>query len=150
MRVLVINGPNMNLLGEREGAFYGSWTLGELQDALRKKGQSLDMEVDFFQSNHEGELVERIQGARDYDYLVVNAAAYTHTSVAIRDALLALGKPFIEVHMSNVFAREPFRHRSFLSDIARGIIVGLGPASYLLALEALAFLEEYGSGSGGD
>lgn len=150
MRVLVISGPNMNLLGEREGGYYGSWTLGELQDALRKKGQSLDMDVYFFQSNHEGELVERIQQARDYDYLVVNAAAYTHTSVAIRDALLALGKPFIEVHMSNVFAREPFRHRSFLSDIARGVIVGLGPASYLLALEALAFLEEYGSGSGGD
>ena len=150
MRVLVINGPNMNLLGEREENFYGSWTLEKLQEAIEEKGHALGMEVDFFQSNHEGELVERIQQAWSYDYLVVNAAAYTHTSVAIRDALLALGKPFIEVHMSNVFARESFRHHSYLSDIARGIIVGLGPASYLLALEALAHLPEKGYGLGGD
>ncbi len=150
MKVLVVNGPNMNLLGLREKEVYGSQTLEDMEKAMMEKCESLGMEVDFFQSNHEGELVEKIQQARDYHYLVVNAAAYTHTSVAIRDALLALGKPFIEVHMSNVFAREPFRHRSYLSDIAAGVIVGLGPASYLLALEAVLHLAGEKGGPGKD
>ncbi len=150
MRVLVINGPNMNLLGKREKDLYGSWTLEDLHRALWEKGKALGMEVDLFQSNHEGEIVEKIQGAGDYDYLVVNAAAYTHTSVAIRDALLALGKPFIEVHMTNIYARDPFRHHSYLSDVALGQVVGFGVWSYFLALDALAYIEEGEGGPGGD
>ncbi len=150
MKVLVVNGPNMNLLGKRERDLYGSWTLEDLQGALREKGRTLGIVVDFFQSNHEGEIVEKIQGAEDYDYLVVNAAAYTHTSVAIRDALLALGKPFIEVHMTNVYAREPFRHRSYLSDVAMGQVVGFGVWSYFLALDALGYMGEGRGGPGGD
>ncbi len=135
-KVLVVNGPNMNVLGQREKGFYGAMTLGDLEGLVKKKADELGMEVDFFQSNHEGELVEAIQRASSYHCIIINAAAYTHTSIAIRDALLAVGRPFIEVHMSNIYAREPFRHRSLLSDVARGQIVGFGPVSYTLALEA--------------
>ncbi len=150
MKVLVVNGPNMNLLGRREKSLYGDWSMEKLEKALKEKGRALGMEVDCFQSNHEGELVDRIQEAWEYDCLVVNAAAYTHTSVAIRDALLALGKPFIEVHMTNIYAREPFRHRSFLADVALGQVVGFGVVSYLVALDALAYLREERGGPGDD
>ncbi len=146
-KTLVINGPNMNLLGRREGGLYGSLTLQGLESGLREKARELGVEVDFFQSNHEGELVERIQGSGKYGFIIINPAAYTHTSVAIRDALLAVGKPFIEVHMTNIYAREDFRHRSYLSDVAVGQIVGLGPLGYTLALEAAYFFlkGDYGS-----
>lgn len=135
-KVLVINGPNMNILGQREVGRYGSFTLQDLENGLKEKARELGIEVDFFQSNHEGELVERIQGTRGYDFIIINPAAYTHTSVAIRDALLAVEVPFIEVHMTNIHARERFRHHSYLSDVAMGQIVGFGPLSYTLALEA--------------
>ena len=146
-KVLVINGPNMNLLGQRESELYGSLTLQDIENHLARRAKELGIEIDFFQSNHEGDLVERIHGARGYDFIIINPAAYTHTSVAIRDALLAVGRPFIEVHMTNIYAREEFRHRSYLSDIAMGQIVGLGPLSYSLALEAAYFLlkEKHGA-----
>ena len=146
-KVLVINGPNMNLLGQREEGLYGSLTLQGLENGLEERARELGMEVDFFQSNHEGELVERIQGSGGYDFIIINPAAYTHTSVAIRDALLAVGRPFLEVHMTNIYAREGFRHHSYLSDAAVGQIVGLGPLGYTLALDAAHLLlkGEYGS-----
>lgn len=134
MKVAVINGPNINMLGKREASHYGAFTLSDLEMAIEKRAKELSLEAVFFQSNSEGELVTYIQSL-DCDAIIINAAAYTHTSVAIRDALLAVKKPFIEVHISNVFAREDFRHRSYLSDIASGVIVGLGMNSYLLALE---------------
>ena len=149
-KIQVINGPNLNMLGKREPQIYGSLSLAQINTDLVQKALPLGVELDFFQSNHEGEIVEKIQGAGDYDYLVVNAAAYTHTSVAIRDALLALGKPFIEVHMTNIYAREPFRHHSYLSDVALGQVVGFGVWSYFLALDALAYIEEGEGGPGGD
>lgn len=134
MKVAVINGPNINMLGKREASHYGAFTLSDLEMAIEKRAKELSLEAVFFQSNSEGELVTYIQRL-ECDAIIINAAAYTHTSVAIRDALLAVKKPFIEVHISNVFAREDFRHRSYLSDIASGVIVGLGMNSYLLALE---------------
>lgn len=137
--VLILNGPNLNLLGRREPAVYGRQTLDDIAAACRARGQALGVRVDFRQTNHEGELVEWIQQAHaDVRGIVINAAAYTHTSVAIPDALRAVGLPVIEVHLSNVHARESFRHHSFISPIATGVIVGLGAEGYLLALEALA------------
>lgn len=137
-RIAVVNGPNLNLLGQREPRVYGSTTLDEINGRLRELAAELGAEVSFFQSNHEGALVDHVQSLRGVcDGAIVNAGGYTHTSVALRDALVASEVPFVEVHLSNVFAREEFRHRSMLSAVARGVIVGLGPLSYELALGAL-------------
>lgn len=137
--VLIVNGPNLNMLGLREPHIYGATTLDDIEAACLERAEALGLELDFRQSNHEGELVTWIQQARtDADGIVINAGAYTHTSVAIRDALVAAEVPAIEVHLSNVFARESFRHHSYLSAVCRGVICGLGARGYLLALDALA------------
>ncbi|MGE5526705.1 MAG: type II 3-dehydroquinate dehydratase [Rhodospirillaceae bacterium] len=134
--ILLINGPNLNLLGTREPAIYGSGTLQSIEQRLAQQAAAAGITFAAFQSNSEGELVERIQQAgRDkVDFIIINPAAYTHTSVAMRDALAAVGIPFIELHLSNVHAREPFRRRSYFSDIAVGVITGLGARGYELAL----------------
>ncbi|MCD6130284.1 MAG: type II 3-dehydroquinate dehydratase [Deltaproteobacteria bacterium] len=138
MKILFINGPNLNMLGKREKNTYGNSSWKEIEEELYKEAQRLNVEALFFQSNHEGEIVERIQKAQEESigFLIINAGAYTHTSIAIRDAVLSVQIPIIEVHMSNIFKRESFRHVSFLSDIARGIICGMGKLSYKLALHA--------------
>ena len=138
--LLVLNGPNLNLLGTREPGLYGAATLADVERRCRQVAEELGHALAFFQSNAEHELVERIHRAREEGVarIVFNPAAFTHTSVALRDALLAVGIPFIEVHLSNVFAREPFRHHSYLSDVAIGVISGLGPQGYELALRAAA------------
>ena len=135
-KVLVLHGPNLNLLGSREPGVYGKWTLADIDEDLVRTGRTLGIQVGTFQSNHEGEIVERIQGAgrEGYGAIVINPAAYTHSSVAIRDALAAAGLPFVEVHISNIHAREPFRKKSLLSDLASGIVAGFGPSGYRLAL----------------
>lgn len=135
--VWVIHGPNLNLLGTREPGVYGSVTLQQIDEDLARYGQDRSTRVETFQSNHEGALVDRIQSARQagVGFIVLNPAAYTHTSVAIRDSLAAVAVPFIEVHLSNIHRREPFRHHSYFSDLAVGVIAGLGPAGYRLALE---------------
>lgn len=137
-QVAVINGPNLNLLGAREPEIYGSDTLDDILERLRKLGESHGVAIDDFQSNSEGECVTRIQQTMTdgTDFIILNPGAFTHTSIAMRDALAAANKPFIEVHLSNVFAREPFRRKSFLSDIATGVISGLGAKGYELALLA--------------
>jgi len=134
--VLVLNGPNLNLLGTREPGVYGTTTLAEIEKRLVALGMRSKIEVSCFQSNSESELIERIHRARQegVDYIIINPAAFTHTSVALRDALAAVKIPFVEVHLSNVFAREPFRHHSYFSDLAVGVISGLGPAGYEAAL----------------
>lgn len=145
-KILVLHGPNLNLLGTREPEYYGSQTLADIDDALIEHGALVGIEVLCFQSNAEGELIDRIHAARDegVGFIVINPAAYTHTSVALRDALAAVDIPFIEVHLSNVHAREPFRHKSYFSDLAVGVITGLGANGYLFALGyALHALEEY-------
>ena len=136
-RILVLNGPNLNLLGAREPGIYGTRTLAEIERDLSDVAQRHRAEVAFFQSNHEGALIDRVHAARTegVDFIVINAGAFTHTSVALRDALAAVAIPFIEVHLSNVFRREPFRHHSYLADLAVGSIVGLGSAGYRYALE---------------
>ncbi|HQR19883.1 MAG TPA: type II 3-dehydroquinate dehydratase [Burkholderiaceae bacterium] len=136
-RILVLNGPNLNLLGTREPAIYGGRTLADIESELTEVGGQYGAEVIFFQSNHEGELVDRIQIARTDGtrFIIINAGAFTHTSVALRDALAAVALPFIEVHLSNVHRREEFRHRSYLADLAVGTIAGLGAAGYRYALE---------------
>lgn len=136
-RVLVLNGPNLNLLGSREPAIYGGKTLAAIESELAEVGKRSHAEVDFFQSNHEGALVDRIHLARTdgTTFLIVNGGALTHTSVTLRDALAAVALPFIEVHLSNVFRRETFRHQSYLADLAVGTICGLGAAGYRYALE---------------
>lgn len=140
-RILVLHGPNLNLLGEREPEIYGRVTLRQIDAELRRLGVDLGLEVDTFQSNSEGALVDRIQAARgQYQALVINPAAYTHTSVAIRDAIQMLGIPVVEVHLSNVYRREPFRHHSTVADIVDGRIMGFGPDSYYLALRAAGVL----------
>ena len=138
--VLILNGPNLNLLGQREPEIYGADTLEDIERRLRCTAEALRVEVMFFQSNAEHVLIERIhEAARDAtDFIVINPAAYTHTSVALRDALLATRVPFIEVHLSNVHAREAFRRHSYLSDIACGVICGLGVQGYEFALTAAA------------
>lgn len=134
-KLLIINGPNLNLLGQREPHIYGHLTLDDINQALATKAQALGVHCDFFQSNHEGELVERIhQALGNIDFIVLNAGAYTHTSVALRDALSGVNIPFIEVHLSNVYQRETFRHHSYLSDKARAVISGLGAFGYEAAL----------------
>jgi 3-dehydroquinate dehydratase-2 len=136
--VFVLNGPNLNLLGERETAVYGKTTLADIEALTRDKAAALGLTVEFRQTNHEGELVEWIHEAgRAARGIVLNAGAYTHTSVALHDALRAVRMPVVEVHLSNIFAREPFRHHSYVSPQARGIICGFGPKGYELALEAL-------------
>jgi 3-dehydroquinate dehydratase-2 len=139
LRVLILNGPNLNLLGTREPETYGRVTLGEISDRLDGVAETLGVRLTHVQSNVEGELVDWIQRAAGEGTAgaVVNAAAYTHTSVALRDALVGTGLPFVEVHLSNVYAREPFRHTSLLADVAIGLIAGLGPLSYELGLRAL-------------
>lgn len=139
-RLLLINGPNLNLLGQREPGVYGHLNLDTIVDSATQQAAALGHELISFQSNHEGELVSRIQQARidHVDFIVINPAAYTHSSIALRDALLATAIPFIEIHLSNVYARENFRHHSYLSDIAQGVIIGFGPFGYRLAIEAAA------------
>lgn len=136
--IAVLNGPNLNLLGTREPELYGAATLSDIQTRCEQVAGELDVQVEFFQSNHEGALVDEIQRRRDNAGIVLNAGAYTHTSVAIRDALAAVQVPFVEVHVSNVFAREGFRHHSYLSDLAVGVIVGCGIDGYEFALRRLA------------
>lgn len=141
-RVLVVHGPNLNMLGVREPGIYGEWSFERLKEAIDAKSQELGLEVSQFQSNHEGEIVDAIQGALgDYSFMVINPGAYTHTSIAIRDAILAVDIPVIEVHLSNIHAREGFRKHSYISDIAKGVICGLGPIGYLLALEAIVEIQ---------
>jgi 3-dehydroquinate dehydratase-2 len=134
-KIIIINGPNLNLLGEREQSQYGSITFEELKANCLKKSKEIGIELDFFQSNIEGELVNLIQDARKkYDGLIINAAGFTHTSVAIRDSLDLFKKPIIELHISNIYKREEFRHKSLISDIATGGIFGLGVDGYILAI----------------
>jgi 3-dehydroquinate dehydratase-2 len=137
--IFVLNGPNLNLLGSREPRIYGTQTLEDVKASLEERAKGLNVRVDFRQSNHEGELVDWIQEAMaKASAIIINAGAYSHTSIAIRDALAALQIPIIEVHLSNIHAREPFRRQSFVSQVARGAIVGLGSLGYLLALDAAA------------
>ncbi len=139
MRIAVVHGPNLNLLGLREPQVYGHGTLDDVDAAVSALAGHLEVEVEFFQSNSEGALVDHVQRAASRaDGFVVNAGAYTHTSIALRDALLGVARPYVEVHLSNVFAREEFRHRSYLADRALGVVSGFGVDSYLLALRALA------------
>jgi 3-dehydroquinate dehydratase-2 len=142
-RVLVLNGPNLNLLGTREPEIYGSTTLAEIDERLVRRGAELGLTVETFQSNHEGVLIDRLH-QRDFDWAIVNAGGLTHTSVALRDALLAIGRPFVEVHLSDPSKRETFRHVNFLHDIAVERIVGQGAAGYAAALEFIAAKTEAG------
>lgn len=138
-RVLVVHGPNLNLIGTREPEIYGAEKLADIEARISALAASLGLDVEFFQSNSEGSLVDRIQEARgSVDALIINAAAYTHTSVAIRDALIASEVPAVEVHLSNIHKREEFRHRSLIADVAVGQILGFGAESYLLGLRAAA------------
>jgi len=142
-KILVLHGPNLNLLGTREPETYGRATLGEINDNLTELAHNAGITLTHFQSNGESELIERIQRAigEGVQFIIINPAAYTHTSIALRDALAATGIPFIEVHLSNIFARESFRQKSYFSDLAQGVICGLGAKGYELALEyALAAL----------
>lgn len=138
-RILVIHGPNLNMLGKREPEHYGSQTLDAIDRSLKDKAGELGLAVSTYQSNHEGRLVEAIQAAvGTIAGLIINPAGFTHTSVAIRDAVLMLDVPIVEVHLSNIHKREPFRHHSYIADVATARIAGLGPAGYIYALEALA------------
>ena len=135
--ILVIHGPNLNLLGTREPEVYGSQTLADVNQRLQQQAQELGLALETYQSNHEGEIVEAIHRARgQHQAIIINPAAFTHTSVAVRDALAGVAIPFIEVHLSNVYQREPFRHHSYFSDVAVGVICGLGASGYRLALES--------------
>ena len=143
MRVLFLNGPNLNMLGEREEFLYGQLTLNEINDLIQKKADNMGIKVDFFQSNEEGKLVSRIQeSSGKVDFIVINPAAFTHTSIAIRDALLAVQSKFVEVHLSNIFSREDFRQNSYVSSISLGVISGFGHEGYLMALDALSSLNK--------
>lgn len=137
--ILVINGPNLNLLGKREPGIYGGITLDDINRGLEESARQLGVLIDFYQSNVEGELINTIQEAKQgaVDGILINAGGYTHSSVAIRDALLAVQIPFVEIHVSNTFSRETFRHQSYLSDIAAGVIIGFGPQGYNLGLLGL-------------
>jgi 3-dehydroquinate dehydratase-2 len=138
VRIAVVNGPNLNLLGVREPERYGTSTIEEIEASVRARARGLGAEIDWFQSNHEGALVEAIQALRQrVDGALINAAAFTHTSIAIRDAVLAAGIPFVEVHLSNIWAREEERRRSLLADLAVGVVAGFGAGSYILGLEGL-------------
>ena len=145
-RVLVLHGPNLNLLGQREPEIYGSTTLADINASLLELSRELGLEVESFQSNHEGALVDRIQAAREqYAAIIINGGAYTHTSVAILDALLAVGLPVVEVHLSSLYKREEFRHHSYLARVAVGQVYGFGAQSYLLGLRAVATLLHNGT-----
>ena len=139
--ITVIHGPNLNLLGQREPDHYGTLTLDDINGALEKEASKLSMDIDLYQSNSESEIVDKIQSLQS-DFIIINPAAYTHSSVAIRDALAAMKIPFIEVHISNVFSREDFRKKSFFSDIAVGVISGLGSEGYCAALNFAAKLNK--------
>ena len=144
--IIVINGPNLNLLGEREQSQYGSVTFDELKNNCLKYSKSLEINIEFTQSNIEGEIVTIIQKAKEkYDGLIINAAGFTHTSVAIRDALTIFKKPSIELHISNIYKREEFRHKSMISDVVTGIICGLGTNGYILAINAMHELLKNGN-----
>jgi len=136
-RILVVHGPNLNLLGTREPEHYGKLTLSDINVALARMAENAGVELEAFQSNHEGALIDRVQAARSdgTQFVIINPAALTHTSVGLRDALAAVALPFIEVHLSNVHRREPFRHHSYFSDLAVGVICGLGADGYRLALD---------------
>jgi 3-dehydroquinate dehydratase-2 len=136
MKILVIHGPNLNLLGKRETSIYGNLTLEDINNSIKGLAKELEVEVSVRQSNHEGEIVDMIQNSGDFDAIVINPAAYTHTSVAIRDAIAAVNIPAIEVHISNIHQREEFRHRSLIAPVVSGQISGFGPDSYLLGLRA--------------
>ena len=144
--IIIINGPNLNLLGEREQSQYGSITFDELKKNCSNKAKELGMKIDFIQSNIEGEIVTSIQDARNkYDGIIINAAGFTHTSVSIRDALSIFKKPIIELHISNIYKREEFRHKSLLSDISTGVICGMGANGYILAINAMHDLLKNGN-----
>ena len=137
-KIIIINGPNLNLLGEREQSQYGSDTLDDIKENCSKKGQEIGLDIEFAQSNIEGELVNIIQDSRKiFDGMIINAAAFTHTSVAIRDALDLFKKPIIELHLSNIYKREEFRHKSLISSVVTGGIFGLGAEGYILAIISL-------------
>ncbi len=136
MRILVIDGPNLNLVGTREPSIYGSETLDQIHDRVRARADELGVDVDFFQSNHEGRILDRLH-ERDFDGVIINAGGLTHTSVALRDALLGVARPFVEVHLSDPAAREPFRGVNFLHDVAVASVVGQGPRGYVDALDAI-------------
>ncbi len=139
MHILVLHGPSLNLLGTREPEIYGHQTLDDINAAIKAHGQTLGLSVECRQSNHEGQLIDWVHGARETAQgLIINAGAYTHTSVALADAVTAVSLPLVEVHLSNIFAREAFRHHSWLSPVAIGLICGFGAQGYLLALDALA------------
>ena len=138
MRIAVLNGPNLNLLGQREPEVYGHTSLAEIEAMVREAAGSQDVQIDWFQTNHEGGMVEAVQGLRGRaDGALINAAALTHSSLALRDALLAVKVPFVELHLSNIFAREPERQHSVIADLSIGMVTGFGAQSYLLALQAL-------------
>ena len=138
MLIAVLNGPNLNLLGQREPEVYGRTTLGEIEQMVRDAARSHGAEIEWLQTNHEGQLVDAVQGLRGrVDGALVNAAALTHSSLALRDAMLAVRVPFVELHLSNIFAREPERRHSVIADLAIGLVAGFGAQSYLLALDAL-------------
>ena len=138
MRISVLNGPNLNLLGQREPEVYGRTTLSEIEAMVREAARGYDAEIDWFQTNHEGALVDAVQALKGRaDGALINAAALTHSSLPLRDALLAVQVPFVELHLSNIFSREPARHHSMIADLAIGMVTGFGPQSYLLALQAL-------------
>ena len=138
MNLLFINGPNLNLVGKREPTIYGSQTLEDIQEELWSLARELDVKLQFFQSNSEGEMIDCIHNsAGSVDGILINAGAYTHTSIALRDALLGVAIPYVEVHLSNIYAREEFRHKSFLSDKALGLVCGFGVNSYQLALKGI-------------
>lgn len=140
-QILVIHGPNLNLLGVREPEVYGEQTLDDINSEIINLGRRLDLDVDVFQSNREGEIIDKIQEVRGrYHGLILNAAAYTHTSIAIRDAVALLDIPVVEVHLSNIYKRESFRHQSLLADVVTGQITGFGGRGYLLGLDALSAL----------
>ena len=146
MNILIINGPNLNLLGEREQSQYGSITFDELKKICLEKAKDLGIEIEFFQSNIEGEIVTIIQNAREkYNGIIINAAGFTHTSVSIRDALAIYKKPIIELHISNIYKREEFRHKSLISGVVNGIICGLGTNGYILAINAMQELLKNGN-----
>ena len=137
MKVLVLNGPNLNLLGKREPEVYGSQTLADIIDSLQSEAKTLNIELSHLQSNREYELIEKIhESAGEIDFIIINPAAFTHTSVALRDALLGVAIPFVEVHLSNIHKREKFRHHSYLSDIACAVICGMGAQGYSFALQS--------------
>ena len=138
MNLLLINGPNLNLVGRREPSIYGSQTLEDIQKELLALARELDVKLEFFQSNSEGEMIDCIhKSVGSIDGILINAGAYTHTSIALRDALLGVAVPYVEVHLSNIYSREEFRHKSFLSDKALGLVCGFGTNSYQLALQGI-------------